>query len=167
MKREKIKTVAIKMVKKSGLINLSRRELCETAGIPDGSFPHIMGCNFFEFVNELKDENIESGMVAVSKRRVPAVLRKEYILKAAVDMAIEQGYHRITRDCVAEKAGVSFSLVTKYFGTMKQLRKDVMRTAIKQSIAEIVAQGLVNGDDRARKAPIELKAQAATLIANF
>lgn len=167
MKREQVKAVAIGMVKKSGLINLSRRELCEAAGIPDGSFPHVMECNFSEFVNELKAENVESGMVPVSKSRVPAALRKEHILKVAVDMAIEDGYHRITRDGVAEKAGVSFSLVTKYFGTMNQLRKDVMRTAIKQSIPEIVAQGLANGDDRAKKAPAELKAQAATLIANF
>ena len=167
MKRHNVKNVAIAMVKKSGLINLSRLELCKAADIPDGSFPHVMGCNFSEFVKELKNENVESGMVPVSKSRVPAELRRENILSIAVEMARERGYHKITRDTVAEKAGVSCGLVTKYFGTMNQLRVDVMRRAIKQSIPEIVAQGLANGDSRAKKAPAELKAQAATLIANF
>ena len=80
MKREKVKAVAIDMVKERGLINLARRELCERAGIPDGSFPHVMECTFTEFVEELRADNVEQGPAPVSKRRAPAALRKEHLL---------------------------------------------------------------------------------------
>ena len=50
---------------------------------------------------------------------------------------------------------------------MTQLRRDIMRYAVREGLAEIVAQGLANGDDHAKKAPAELKATAATLLANF
>ena len=167
MKRGEIKEVAVCMVKGAGLINLSRRELCERAGIPDGSFPHIMGCNFAEFVEGLKLEGIEEIPHAVSKTRANPALRKDHILTVAVGMAKTEGYNKITRDKIAEGAGVSMGLVTRYFGTMNHLKTAIMRRAIKQGIAEIIAQGLANGDDHAKKAPAELKAEAATLLANF
>jgi DNA-binding transcriptional regulator YbjK len=167
MKREHVKETAIAMVREAGLINLSRRELCDRAGIPDGSFPHVMGCNFAEFVGELREDGVEQSAAPVSKRRANPALRKDYILAVAVDMAKAVGYHKLTRDAVAEKAGVSMGLVTRYFGTMKRLRRDVMRRAIKEGIPEIVAQGLANSDEHAKKAPAELKATAATLLANF
>lgn len=167
MNREHIKKTAVAMVAEKGLINLARRELCERANVPDGSFPHVMGCTFGEFVEELRNENIEQGMAPVSKRRAPAALRKEQLLDAAIELAGEEHYARITRDAVAERAGVSMSLVNKYFGTMTALRREVMRAAIKRGIPGIIAQGLANGDERAKKAPAELKAEAATLIANL
>lgn len=158
--------VARDMVRKSGLINLSRSELCERAGIPDGSFPHVMGCTFGDLQVQLKAENLVQPVAPVSKSRVPAGLRKEHILAVAVEQAKTTGYTKITRDGIAEAAGVSFGLVTKYFGTMHALKRDVMRAAIKQGIPEIVAQGLANGDDRARKAPEALKQEAAQVLAN-
>ena len=116
--REEVKKVAVCMVTGAGLINLSRRELCERAGIPDGSFPHIMGCNFAEFVEELKLEDIQEISHSVSKTRANPELRKEHILSVAVTMAETDGYSKITRDKIAEAAGVSMGLVTRYFGTM-------------------------------------------------
>lgn len=167
MNREKVKLAAIAISKQVGLINLSRRELCDSAGIPDGSFPHVMGCNFADFVEELREEGIETPNVPVSKSRANPGLRRDHILNVAIEMAKVKGYHKITRDGVADSAGVSMGLVTRYFGTMNQLRKAVMRSAVKQGIPEIVAQGLANGDDHAKKASAELKAQAATLLANL
>lgn len=167
MKREQVKTVAIAMVKSEGLINLSRRKLCERAGIPDGSFPHVMGCNFAEFVSELKLEKIQEIPHSVSKSRADPTLRKDNILSVAVGMAKTEGYNHINRDRIAEAAGVSMGLVTRYFGTMGQLKTAVMRRAVKQGIAVIVAQGLANGDDHARKAPAWLKADAVKLLVTF
>lgn len=168
MKREHVKETAVAMVKEAGLINLSRRQLCERAGIPDGSFPHVMGCNFAEFVDELKVEGVEATAYPVNKTRANPTLRKAHILAAAVAMAKDTGYHKLTRDAVAESAGVSMGLVTRYFGTMNQLRRDVIRYAIRHNIPEIIAQGLANADDHAKKAPDELKARAkAILTASF
>ncbi len=166
VQRAAVLVVARDMVRKHGLINLSRWDLCDRAGIADGSFPHIMGCTFSELVVQLKAENLTQPMTSVSKSRVSASLRKEHILAIAVELAKTTGYINITRDGVAEAAGVSFGLVNKYFGTMTQLKGDVMRAAIKQKIPEIVAQGLASCDERARKAPSALKQEAIQLLLN-
>lgn len=167
MKREKVKTVALAMVKEAGLINLSRRDLCDRAGIPDGSFPHVMGCNFCEFVDELKTEQVDEIAFPVNKSRVanPA-LRRAQILQAAMTVAAKVGYGHATRDAIAAEAGVTAGLVTHYFETMTQLKRAVMRAAIQFEVLEIIAQGLANGDANARKAPAELKAKAVEILAN-
>lgn len=157
---------ARELVKSGGLINLSRQGLCEAAGIPDGSFPHVMGCNFAEFVGQLRAENIQENAHTVSKSRANPELRKSQILGVALAQAKAVGYHKVTRDAIADGAGVSMGLVTRYFGTMGQLKRAVMRAAITQGVAEVVAQGLANGDPQARKAPAELKAQAAAVLTN-
>lgn len=153
------------MVKENGLINLSRRELCERAGIPDGSFPHVMGCNFAEFVQSLDTPSAFESGHKVSKSRANPELRRDHILATAVGMAQSLGLANITRDAIAEKAGVSNGLVTRYFKTMTQLRGDIMRRAIKQEILEIVAYGLAIRDSRALHAPLELRERAAKLTA--
>lgn len=160
MKREHVKETAIAMVREAGLINLSRRELCDRAGIPDGSFPHVMGCNFAEFVEELREDGVEQSVAPVSKRRANPALRKDYILAVAVDMAKAVGYHKLTRDAVAEKAGVSMGLVTRYFGTMNQLKGAVVKRAVKTEVLEIVAQCILNKDPRGAKISEELKSRA-------
>jgi len=165
MKREQVTAVAVAMVKEAGLINLSRKELCERAGIPDGSFPHVMECNFSEFVEELRGMDIVAAIIPVSKSRVPAAMRKEHILGVAVDLAKQQSYNKITRDGVAEKAGVSMGLVTKYFGTMNQLKNDVVRYAIKNEVVEIVAQCVANQHPKAKKLSPELKTKAIEFLA--
>ncbi len=58
-------------------------------------------------------------------------------------------------------------LVSKYFGTMKQLKREIIRAAIKQEIPEIIAQGLANGDKRAAKAPQQLKERAIEIFAKI
>lgn len=160
MNREKVKLAAIAMVKQAGLINLSRRELCDSAGIPDGSFPHVMGCNFADFVEELREEGIETPDVPVSKSRANPGLRRDHILNVAIEMAKVKGYHKITRDGVAGSAGVSMGLVTRYFGTMLQLRNKVVCYAIKNELLEIVAQCIVNDHPKAKKVSPELRAKA-------
>ena len=169
MNKESVKQTAIEMTEEVGLINLSRRDLCERAGIPDGSFPHVMGCTFSEFVVELQDEGVGAGsgeVVEVNKTRVSPKLRREQILAAAVELAKTDGYHKMTRDDIAKRAGVSTGLVTKYFSTMPALRRDVMRAAVRNNVAEVVAQGLANRCSHALKASPELKKQAALILVN-
>ena len=165
--RSHITNIALDMVHTNGLINLSRLELCERAGIADGSFPYHMGCTFTEFVSKLRPKVEDQTIHKVIKLRVDPALRKDHILKAAIAVAITKGYNKVTRDDVAESAGVSMGLITHYFTNMNQLRRDIMRTAVKRGIAEIVAQGLTNKDCHALKASKELKTQAAHLIANL
>jgi hypothetical protein len=57
---------------------------------------------------------------------------------------------------VAQRADVTSSLVSHYFGTIKQLQSAV----IKYEILPIVAQALAVSDIDAREAPYELKQRA-------
>jgi hypothetical protein len=165
--REQIKKTAIEMVKESGLINLSKHNLCNKSKISEGSFNHLMECTFLEFINELKNESIPlSGDThhKVVKTRTDPELRKDQILNIAINLAIIIGCHRLTRDEIASKADVSMGLVTNYFGTMKQLKRTVMRAAIKRKISAIVAFGIVDDNVYAKKVKGELKRTALELV---
>lgn len=165
-KQQIIETARL-MIQEKGLINLSRKELCNRVGISDGSFVHIMNCTFNQFVLKLRQGRIDDTLHKVDKTRVQPSLRRDQLLKVAVLIAVKEGYNNLTREMIADRANVSVSLITRYFGTMKQLKRYVMRYAIKNSIPEIIAQGLVNKDSHAIRAPQDLKEKAATLIAGY
>lgn len=168
MNKQHINETAIEMVKESGLINLTRRELCERANIPDGSFPNIMGCTFTDFIAQLKKQiPDDAGTHIVYRGRVDPAMRKAQILFHAAELAKEIGYHNMSRENIAEAAGVSVGLITKYFGNMVKLRRAVIRYAINRQIPEIIAQGIINKDRFASKAPDDLKEKAAKIIINI
>jgi len=83
--------------------------------------------------------------------------RKKEILEAAIRLSKKIGYSHITRDGVAEKAGVSFALVSFYYGTIEKLKAAVLKEAIGEEIIEIIAQGLVRKDKQTARLPQDLK----------
>jgi AcrR family transcriptional regulator len=91
--------------------------------------------------------------------------RDDRILTAAVELAKGIGYQWITRDQVAEAAGVSAGTVNNAFGGMIELKRAVLRHAVEIGLVEIVAQGLADGHEIARGAPADLRAQAAAHMA--
>lgn len=165
--RQQIKQTALQMVDADGLINLTRSALCGRVDIPESSFQHVMGCTFTDFIAELKPQVASGVNHAVSKRRANPALRMEHILNAALEVAKENGFNKITKQSIAEAAGISVSLIGYYFKTVPQLKRAIMRAAISNGIVEIVAEGLAVKDPHARKAPKELKTRAAQLIANY
>ena len=100
----------------------------------------------------------------MTRQRMKPDDRKEEILQAALDLAQEHGYQQVTRAQIAERAGVAVGLVGYYYGTMIQMRRAIMRAAIHRHNLVVLAQGLGLGDPNARKAPAELRAQAAGLL---
>lgn len=86
--------------------------------------------------------------------------RRKQILNTAIQLAREKGFESLTRDDIANRAGVSHGLVTHYYNTMTQVRRDVMRAAVRQEILEIIAYGLATSNPHAAKASPELKARA-------
>lgn len=98
-------------------------------------------------------------------KRLEPDARRSAILTAAVSLAETRGYHNITRDDVAQAAGVSAGLVTRYFYAMPELRRRVMEEAVRLQIPAIVAQGIANRCPVAMAAPAPLKLQAAMLMA--
>jgi|SRR5690554_4203150 len=96
----------------------------------------------------------------MSRTRLKPEERRERILSAALELARRDGYQHIKREDVAELAGTSLALVSHYFGTMPQLKRDVMRAAVRLRDAAVVAQGLAARDAHAQKADDTLKRAA-------
>lgn len=86
--------------------------------------------------------------------------RLTQILAAALKAAQKHGYQRITREAVATEARVSAALVTYHLGTMQDLRRAVMREAVRAQCLPVIAQGLTARDRHALKAPPELQKKA-------
>jgi len=91
--------------------------------------------------------------------------RDRRILNAALQLAAERGFSRITRSDVAALAGVAVGSVNNAFGDMAGLRDAVMQRAVDTRHAGIVAQGLAAGHPVAKAAPELLRQQAAAALA--
>lgn len=150
----------IKLAREKGLINISRSDISSAIGIQDGSWTHSIGVSFSALVSEIKEKIGDEKYSPVSKKRVSPVLRKENILLCAMSLAETMGYTKVTATAVAEEAGVSHPMVLHYFGTMIQLRTDIMRRAVKSGNLKIIAQGLAAGDKHAKKADQKVKEDA-------
>lgn len=100
------------------------------------------------------------------KKRMQPDARRDLILDAAVELARVGDYTSIKREDIADRAEVSVGLVTKYFGTMVQLKRDVMRAAIRIEALSIIAHGLAVRDPHALKAPTELQQRAVASLSN-
>lgn len=90
--------------------------------------------------------------------------RYDIILSAALRVACDVGYNRITRDDIAMAAGCSPALVSDFFGTMPSLRRTIVRAAITQRVLPVVAQALAIRDPHALRAPQELRDAAAAAL---
>lgn len=86
--------------------------------------------------------------------------RDKKVLEAAIAEACEQGYQFVTRDAVAQRAGVSVGGVNNAFGTMLELKRAVLRAAIEREILSIVAEGIANGSPVCADLPPELRKRA-------
>lgn len=82
----------------------------------------------------------------------------------ALKLAAKRGLYNLTRDAIAEAAEVSTGIVSKRFGTMENMRRSLMREAVRRELLPIIAEGLVRGDTAARKAPDALKAKARAAL---
>jgi AcrR family transcriptional regulator len=91
------------------------------------------------------------------RERLTPKERKAIILDAALRLAVRVGYTSIRRDAVATEAGCSNGLVNKYYGSLKQLRRDLMREAVRVGNVTVIAQGLALNDQHARKASEDIK----------
>lgn len=159
MNAEQLKQIAADIAKREGVANLTVSKLSESSGVPVGSMGHVLGRPFVVLRQELRAELGEQGF-PVTAARVPPELRREAILTAALGLAVKCGYTSITRDQVAELSGTSPPNVGRLFGTMPKLRRHVMREAVRREVLPVIAQGLLDGNPHAKKAPPEVRAAA-------
>ena len=102
----------------------------------------------------------------MSKLRQRPDDRKYQILNAAIAIASQSGgFSKLTREAVAKEAKCAEGLISKYFGTMVNFKRTIVRTAILTNNLSIIAQGLAVGDMHAQKAPKSLKSRALATLA--
>ncbi len=163
MNKYQLKTIAYELIERNGLINLSRAGLCREANIPDGSFPYVAGCNFEQFFKELGVDTPCNLLPLVAQSRVRSDLRRAHILGNAVALSKVVGYENLTREGVAVAAGVSGSLVSKYF-SMLELQAAILRRALECELLEVIAQGVIRRHPAVRDIPKGLRAQVSKFI---
>lgn len=87
--------------------------------------------------------------------------RISQILGAALELCCKrETYSTLTRETIADHAGIPASLITYHCGTMVNLRRAIMREAIRVECLPVIAQGIVSRDRRALKASPDLKQRA-------
>ncbi len=102
----------------------------------------------------------------MNKKRLLPNDRKNQILEAAIKVAERPGgWAKLTRDAVAKESECAEGLPSKYFGTMVNFKRAIMRAAIRELNLSVIAQGLAAGDKVAMKADVALKRKALATLA--
>lgn len=92
--------------------------------------------------------------------------RTEHLIRVALDVARRDGWRSLTHASVASAAMVSPALVVARLGTKPAMLRTVMRAAVRQRVAAVVAQGLAVGDKHACSADAALREECAALVRN-
>ncbi len=71
---------------------------------------------------------------------------KSLLLDKAMQIANEVGYRGVTRDEIAKRAKVAQGSVNNHLGTIAQIRKMIVRRAVKEGNAAIIAEACVYGE---------------------
>ena len=87
--------------------------------------------------------------------------RTRELLVVALKLAERTGWRTLTRDAIAEAASVSPGLVSARLGTMDDMRRSVMRLAVRERCLPVLAEGLAVRDRHALKADDALRQAAA------
>jgi len=90
----------------------------------------------------------------------------ETVLNAAVKLALQGGFQNLTRDEIAQEAGVSSGTVSQTYGTMIKLKRAVMRYAVQHELYPIIAVGISIGHPNALAAPGDIKRKALESLLN-
>jgi len=162
--KEKIERAAEALVKKHGIVNLTKADVCEKAGVPDGSFVHYMGTSWTDYLEELRGLVEGQTFTTIKRTRAAASDRLNQVMNHAIAEAKLVGYDRLTLPMIAERCGVSRTVVFNHLGTTKQMRESVLRSAVRRGEAAIVAQGIANQDPIALRAPKPLRLEALAIL---
>lgn len=79
-------------------------------------------------------------------------VRRQIMLAAALRLAsCPGGWYTLTRQKIAKASLCSEALVSRYLGNMPEVRKAIMREAIRREILEIISQSIAAHDGYAVK----------------
>lgn len=96
--------------------------------------------------------------------RLTPEIRREQILKAGIALALDGNYNTITRAAVAKLADCAEPLVTHYYGSIDNLRHQILLFAIDNRSHTILQQAIINRDKTLETVPRELLQEAVGAI---
>ena len=91
--------------------------------------------------------------------------KKPQLTEIALELAEINGYRNVTRDQIAERAGVATGTVSLHLGTMNQLRRTIIRHALKEGKNRIIAEAIIACDPHIKRLTKEERHAALTAVA--
>jgi len=92
--------------------------------------------------------------------RLDPEVRKAELLEIAFKLAEKTHYKHVTGVEIAREAGLYHSTIYRYFRDMAEVRRYIVRQAIKRENLNIIAQAIIARDVLVKKASVELKTAA-------
>lgn len=91
---------------------------------------------------------------------------KTAMIDAALKRAEAVGFANLTRNEVADACGISPALVSGRFGTFTEMKRDILRAAVKKESLGVIAYALAVGHPICKKISPELKARASAHLSS-
>lgn len=102
--------------------------------------------------------------MTTERSRMTPDKRYELLIETGLELAKEIGYSHVNRLNLADRANVSPSLISHYFGSTDALRDMLINKAVAREVLPVIAQGIAYGHIHAKHAPRELKKRALDYI---
>jgi AcrR family transcriptional regulator len=84
-----------------------------------------------------------------TKRRMRATARREQLLDAATGLAVDQGFHAVSVEAVARRAGITRAVIYQHFRDLQALLEAVVDRETSRALAQVsetALQDLSEGD---------------------
>lgn len=104
--------------------------------------------------------------VRLKGARMNPAARKEQILNTAINLSIEKGYRRLTRQAIANRMQCACALINHYFHDIENLRNTVLLTAIQKEIVPILAENYAAWGEETSDLPALLKEKVIRYLTN-
>jgi len=85
---------------------------------------------------------------------------KFHIIETALARAEREGVKGIVATKLSEQCGVPHSLIFYYFGSMENLRDEVVKTALERGTLKVIGKALSDGHDLVQDLPQDRKIEA-------
>lgn len=90
--------------------------------------------------------------------------RRKQMLDAATLIAVNSHYTTVTREAIASAVGCTKPLITHYFGSMENLRRNILIRAIESENFTILQQAIINKDEALRHVARDILSAAVEAI---
>ena len=167
-RRVKVFQAAIEVAKVRGVGGIRNTDIGEILKISPGNIMWWYGANMetlrqdviaWAKKNKCYNTVVSPLLMKKIKRSAPAH-RREFIRVSALETAKGCHYMILTREDIAEHAGISPALVSNYLGRVDNIRNIIVDDAIEQGVDVVIAQALSVRDPRATRLSKEVKTKA-------